>query len=154
MVFIGNGAMRPEVEAAADEMPGRVLYLGRLPYEDVAGVVAHARVSFVPMEAAQRETMFSPLKLYESMACGVPVIASDVIGISETVRESGCGILVPAGDAAAIARAAAHLLAHPEVAEEMGRRGREAAVARYSWKARASQRLAVVERAIVAAPPS
>ena len=60
------------------------------------GVVAHAVVSFVPMVAPERETMFSPLKLYESMACGVPVVASDVVGISEVVEESRCGILVPA----------------------------------------------------------
>ena len=148
LVFVGDGALRPEVEAAVAETPERVVYLGRLSYREVAGVVAHAVVSFVPMVAPERETMFSPLKLYESMACGVPVIATDVIGISEVVSRWQCGVLVPAGDARAIAEAVASLRADPDAGAQMGRRGREAAVEHYSWRARARQRLDVIERAI------
>lgn len=148
VVFIGDGAMRPDVEDAVAEMPGRVVYLGRLPYDEVARVVAHAVVSFVPMMAPERETMFSPLKLYESMACGVPVVASDVAGISEVVDEWHCGILVPAGDACAIAEASARIVGDPAEAREMGHRGREAAVAHFSWQARAAQRARVIEDAL------
>jgi glycosyltransferase involved in cell wall biosynthesis len=148
LVFVGDGAARPDVEAAVAEMPGRVLYLGRLPYDEVAQVVAHAVVSFVPMMAPERATMFSPLKLYESMACGVPVVASNVVGISEVVSESRCGILFPAGDARAIAGATARIVADPVEAREMGLRGREAVVARFSWQARALDRARVIEDAV------
>lgn len=148
IVFVGDGAMRSDIEQAAKESPDRVVYLGLLPYVEVAGVVAHSAVSYVPMVAPERETMFSPLKLYESMACGVPVVATDVIGISEVVDEHECGILVPAGDAEAIARATAQIVADPESAAAMGERGRVAAVERYSWRARARQRLEIVEAAI------
>lgn len=150
LVFVGDGAMRPDVEAAVVETSGRVLYLGRLPYDEVAQVVAHAVVSFVPMMALERETMFSPLKLYESMACGVPVVASNVVGISEVVSEWQCGILFPAGDACAIAEATARIVGDPVEAREMGHRGREAAVARFSWRARAAQRARVIENAVQA----
>jgi glycosyltransferase involved in cell wall biosynthesis len=150
LVFVGDGAMRPHVEAAVAEAPGRVRYLGRLPYDEVAQVVAHAAVSFVPMMAPERETMFSPLKLYESMACGVPVVASDVVGISEVVTGWHCGILFPAGDARAIAEATARIVGDPVEAREMGRRGREAAVAHFSWRARAAQRARVIESAVQA----
>jgi glycosyltransferase involved in cell wall biosynthesis len=148
LVFVGDGAMRAAIEENAAALPRRVVYLGRLPYREVATVAAHSVVSFVPMVMPERETMFSPLKLYESMACGVPVVATDVVGITEVVEESRCGILVPAGDAAAIARATARILSNPAEAAEMGRRGREAAVARYSWQARARDRLGAIERAI------
>jgi Glycosyltransferase len=150
LVFVGDGAMRPDVEAAVVEMPGRVLYLGKLPYDEVAQVVAHAVVSFVPMMAPKRETLFSPLKLYESMACGVPVVASNVVGISEVVSEWQCGILFPAGDACAIAEATDRIVGDPVEAREMGHRGREAAVARFSWRARAAQRARVIESALQA----
>jgi glycosyltransferase involved in cell wall biosynthesis len=148
LAFVGDGALRPEVEAAAAAMPDRVLYLGRLPYAEVAHVVAHAVASFVPMVAPERETMFSPLKLYESMACGVPVVASDVAGISEIVREWRCGVLVRPGDARALAEATARVAGDPLAAREMGDRGKEAAVAHYSWRARAAQRAGVIEDAI------
>jgi len=107
-------------------------------------VVAHAVVSFVPMMAPEHETILSPL----SMACGVPVVASDVVGISEVIGESRCGILFPAGDARAIAEATARIVADPAEACEMGCRGREAAVARFSWQTRAAERALVIEGAV------
>jgi glycosyltransferase involved in cell wall biosynthesis len=100
------------------------------------------------MLAPEREALFSPLKLYESMACGVPVVASRTVGITEVVEEHECGILVTAGDAEAFASATAALLADCDTASEMGRRGRAAAVDRYSWRARALQRASVIEAAI------
>ena len=45
--YVGDGAMRPQVEAAARELPGLVRYVGRLPYAEVASVAAHALLSFV-----------------------------------------------------------------------------------------------------------
>lgn len=151
LVFVGDGAMRPDVERAAADMPERVVHLGRLPYVEVAGVVAHAAVSYVPMVAPERESKFSPLKLYESMACGVPVVATDVVGISEVVEDAQCGLLVAAGDAAGIVAATRALLDDPQAARAMGARGREAAVERYSWRARARQRADVIEAAITRA---
>lgn len=148
LVFVGDGAMRPAIEQTVAELPERVTYIGRLPYAEVAQVVAHAVLSYVPMVAPEREAKFSPLKLYESMACGVPVVASDTLGISEIVNEWGCGLLVEPGDLADIVAATREILADPELAREMGRRGREGAVARYSWQARARQRRDVVERAV------
>ena len=148
LVFVGDGALRPEIERLTSAMPDRVVYLGRLPYREVAEVAAHAAVSFVPMVAPEREAKFSPLKLYESMACGVPVIASDTIGISEVVNEHECGLLVAPGDAAGIVAATTRLLTNPELAREMGRRGRDAVVSNYSWRARADQRRQIIEAAI------
>jgi glycosyltransferase involved in cell wall biosynthesis len=151
LVFVGEGALRPEIERVVAQMPDRVSYLGRLPYNEVAQVAAHAVLSYVPMVAPKREAKFSPLKLYESMACGVPVVASDTIGISETVNETQCGLLVTPGDAAGIVEATRRLYADRELAREMGRRGREAVVAKYSWNARANQRREVIEAEIVRA---
>lgn len=148
VVFVGDGAVRPLVEAAVEQMPDRVIYLGRLPYDEVATVAAHADLSFVPMVMPERETMFSPLKLYESMACGVPVVASDTVGISEVVQACDCGVLVPAGDPAALAAATAELAGDLARAQEMGRKGRICAEQRYSWLARSRERRAVVEGAI------
>jgi len=149
LVFVGDGVMRPAVEDAVRRNPERIAYVGRLPYAEVGGVVAHAIASFVPLVAADADMLHSPLKLYESMACGVPVIASDTRGVAEVVRDERCGLLVTPGDAAGVVAALVALLERPHDAADMGRRGRSAAVARYSWRARADQRRDVVESAIV-----
>lgn len=146
VVVVGDGKERSRVEAAARELD-HVHYLGRLPYAQVPGVVANALAAAVLTYAPDRAG-YSPLKLYEAMACGVPVVCSDTVGQAEVVREEGCGIVVPPGDAAGVARAVRALAEDPEGAREMGRRGCEAVWERYSWAARARQRLDVVEDAL------
>jgi glycosyltransferase involved in cell wall biosynthesis len=65
--------------------------------------------------------------LVEAMAAGKPVVASRVGGIPEAVEDGTTGILVPPGDAHALAKALSAMLDHPGIAAEMGRRGRERA---------------------------
>jgi len=148
LVFAGDGVMRPEIEKAVAAMPERVVYVGKLPYEEVAEVVAHAVLAYVPIVTPEHEVRHSPLKLYEAMACGVPVVASDTIGISEVVQQDHCGTLVTPGDVDEIVEATLELYADPAAAAKMGARGRTAAVEKYSWGVRARQRRAIVEDAI------
>lgn len=146
LVVVGDGMLRPEIETAAAENPV-VRYIGQLPYADVPKVVAGAAVSFVLTYAPDRAG-YSPLKLFEAMSCGVPVVCSDTEGQAEFVRAEKCGLVVAPGDAGAIARAVATLAADPVAAREMGANGRAAVEREYSWAARARQRAAVVESAI------
>jgi glycosyltransferase involved in cell wall biosynthesis len=72
--------------------------------------------------------------LLEAMACGRPVVAADVPGVRDVVpggEDDGC-VVVPVGDADALARAVGDLLADPERAERMGRAGRRRAVDHYA----------------------
>lgn len=68
----------------------------------------------------------------EAMACGVPVVASRVGGLSTTVQDGVTGLLVPEGDVAALARGIAALLADEPRRRAMGRRAREWA-SRFAW---------------------
>lgn len=146
LVIAGDGALRPQVEAAAARAP-HIRYLGVLPYAQVPSLVAHALAATVLTYAPERAG-YSPLKLYEAMACGVPVICSDTPGQAEFVRAEGAGIVVPPENPRAVAQAAAALAADPDAAAAMGARGRRAVEERYSWRARARQRQDVIERAI------
>lgn len=69
----------------------------------------------------------------EAMACGVPVVASSVGGLIDTVVEDVTGVHVPPRDPAALAEALAALLADPERARAYGVAGRERVESRYSW---------------------
>lgn len=150
LVFVGDGARRPVVEGAAAAEPG-IAYLGKLPYEELPSVIAHSLASTSPQYTEERGTEgFSALKLYESMACGVPVIGSDYPGVGDVIRRYESGFAVPPGDARALAEAVAALVADPEAAREMGRRGRRAIETDASWAARAEQRRERMEPVIAA----
>jgi glycosyltransferase involved in cell wall biosynthesis len=139
LVIAGDGMERHKVEAAATSNP-RIRWLGAIPYSQAASVVAGSLAAVVPVADVPRSRYgLSPLKLFEAMACGVPVVASDLPGLGDIVRAHDCGLTFPAGDPNALARSVAELAADPARAREMGSRGRDAAVAYYSWDARAGQ---------------
>ena len=149
LVFVGDGERRPIVEAAAAAPGSGISYLGRLPYEELPGVIAHCVASTSPQFTPERgDAGFSALKLYESMACGVPVIGSDYPGVGDVIRRHRCGIAVPPGEAGALAAAVARIAADPDAARAMGARGREAIERECSWAARAEQRRIAIEAVI------
>ena len=158
LVFVGDGVLRPEIESAAQDN-GRVRHLGRKPYLELANYIGDALAAVSPQtgtqegvdEGSQRKELrahFSPLKMYETLACGVPMIVSDFPGQAELVRRHSCGIVVPPSDPAAIAAAVKELAANPSDAQAMGERGRVAVVREHSWQHRADETLSVIHAVI------
>ncbi|HEY9164193.1 MAG TPA: glycosyltransferase family 4 protein [Magnetovibrio sp.] len=137
-VFAGDGMERPAVEAAAARL-SYAHYLGRVPYDVLPTVTARALGSFVCTENLEGRgaTGLAPLKLFESLASGVPVIATEMPFQAAIVKDGACGYVVPAGDAAELARTVAKLAADQTGALEMGKNARAVAVRDHSWAARA-----------------
>jgi glycosyltransferase involved in cell wall biosynthesis len=73
------------------------------------------------------------MALVEAMSCGRPVVGSRVGGIPGVVTDGQDGLLVPPGDARALAAACLTVLTDPGLADRLGRAGRQAAVSRFSW---------------------
>jgi glycosyltransferase involved in cell wall biosynthesis len=89
-----------------------------------------------------------PAKIFDAMALGRPIISTRVSMIPEIL--DGCGLLVAAGDVAALARGIAHLLDHSEQAAALGERARARCVARYSFAAARRDLFPLVERVMAA----
>ncbi len=139
LVVIGDGVLADSVRTRSIADP-RVTYLGRLPHREVGGIVARSLAALSPMYAADRVQIgVVPLKLFEAMACGVPVIVTDLPGQADIVAANGCGLVVAPNDPDALAAAVARLAAEPELARSMGEHAREAAVERFSWDAAAAK---------------
>jgi glycosyltransferase involved in cell wall biosynthesis len=147
LVIAGDGRLRGEVERAAQA--GRVVFLGSCPQTELPGVVAGSIGSLIVKDhPAHAASGLSPLKLYESMAAGVPVLVSAMPGLQDTVERFDCGVVVPPGDAGAVARAVARLSCAPDLRRLLGENGRRAAVAEYSWETSTDATARVVARAI------
>jgi glycosyltransferase involved in cell wall biosynthesis len=150
LVIAGTGSLESEVRQAAAEGGGRIVYLGHVPYRELAPVVANSVCSLVNKEQPEFEAAgISPLKLYESMACGVPVIATDKMpGLTEIVQDQSAGLIVPQGDPGELARAVAELATAPELRGEMGRSGRTYVEQECTWEARAAETARVIGLAL------
>jgi len=141
LVIIGDGVMRSQVETAAKQNH-LVVYLGHQPYKCMPGIICRSLAALVPTtddRGGCTRTGVFPIKLFEAMACGVPVIVTDFPGTADLVRETECGLVIPPGDAKALARAVRYVCENPETRAIMGLRGREAAVQRHSWDIRARE---------------
>lgn len=139
LVIAGDGVERPKVEHAGRN-DKRVVYLGSIPYSEVPGLIGSSIASLIPKNNAGGHLAvgLSPLKLYESLACGTPVIVTDISGPRDIVRKHGCGLVVPLEDPGALAKAVAWMRDNPEQREVMGNRGRRVILAKHTWDCRAA----------------
>jgi glycosyltransferase involved in cell wall biosynthesis len=147
LVVVGDGQERDKVAASAARHAS-VHAMGYQPYSVVPGYVAPALCGLVTISdpLGRSRTGLLPLKLFETLACGVPVIVTDFPGQADIVREQACGLVVPVDDPAALARAVAELAANAERAKAMGARGAAIARTEYSWDRRAGDVDALLSR--------
>jgi glycosyltransferase involved in cell wall biosynthesis len=111
--------------------------------------VAHADLSIAPLRECARNVVqgCAPLKILESMACGVPVIASDLPPVRELLCDGREGRLIAPDRPAELARAIRVLMAYPEQRKTLGARARERVAQEFTWDA-ALMQLRALYRAI------
>jgi glycosyltransferase involved in cell wall biosynthesis len=140
----------PRVRARARELgiEDRVEFTGLVPPSAVPAALERATILVLPNLPSSISTHFtSPLKLFEYMSAGRAIVASDLPAIREVLRDRDNALLVPAGNAVALAEAVAQLIADPPLRDRLARRAFDDAAA-YSWDARAARLEAVLTRAI------
>ncbi len=129
-------------EAEVKQIAGwsQTKHLGWLSREDVATVLGNSRAGIVTFLPAQNHTESQPNKIFEYMAAGIPIIGSNFPLWESIIEGEKVGICVDPSNPLEIANAMQSILDHPEEADEMGRRGRNAIESKYSWEAE-SQKL-------------
>jgi glycosyltransferase involved in cell wall biosynthesis len=115
----------------------RTELIGLVPQSRVADELARAAVVVAPfLRAGMTERHTSPLKIFEAMAAGRPIVASDLPSSREVLRDGESALLVPPGDAPALAAAVRRVLSDRELAAQLARAAWDEAP-QYSWDTRA-----------------
>lgn len=132
--IIGDGPGRQDFERLAAELGVDAAFTGAVRPESVPALLhgCDAAAAPYPHPATGHGDYFSPLKVYEYLAAGMPVVASAVGQIPSILGHGNSGLLVPPGDIPALAAALNQLAQGPELRETLGVRAR-AAARNYSW---------------------
>ena len=133
-LFIGGGGKREKIgKMAADLGLENVRFFPYQPKEKLRYSLACSDVSLVCLDRGV-EGMSVPSKYYGILASGRPVIAlmAENSEVAMSIRESGCGYVVPPEDPDALAERIRYLFDHPDVAREMGKKSRESLERSYS----------------------
>lgn len=122
-------------EAEARAMPGwsRVHYLGEVGRTEVVAALRDARCGIVLDHPITNYVDAYSTKMFEYMACGIPVICSNFPLWDEIVEQTGCGVTVDPFDIDAAASALTTYNTDPALAAEVGERGRQAILTTYNW---------------------
>jgi glycosyltransferase involved in cell wall biosynthesis len=127
VVLVGDGPLAGELTALAEELgiTDRVVFTGLR--RDVPRVLQGADMAVLP---SLHEAV--PISIIEEMAAGLPIVATDVGGLPDTVSDGEEGVIVPPSDVEALAAALARLGVDDELRRTMGKRGRQRAESEHS----------------------
>jgi glycosyltransferase involved in cell wall biosynthesis len=132
LLMVGDGPERPRIEQLARDNGVHAVFTGTVAQVDLADhlAVMDAALVLAPVDA---EFHYSPLKLAEYLAAGIPVVAPSVGQLRERLTDHLDALLVPPNDPERLVAAITELRDDPELARRIGRAGRAAAEARWSW---------------------
>jgi glycosyltransferase involved in cell wall biosynthesis len=142
------GTFRPrELKSDVERLPGweRVDFLGWQDRREVASLLHEVRAGLVVLHPAPNYLDAYPVKLFEYMCVGLPIIASDFPLWREIIYNTQCGLVVDPLNPREIAEAIQWILEHPEEAKRMGERGRKAVLEHYNWDREAEKLLKIYD---------
>jgi glycosyltransferase involved in cell wall biosynthesis len=136
-LLVGDGSLRPQLEAsvAAAGLGDSVIFTGRVPHEEVGAHYALLDAFVIARVPDRAATFVTPLKPYEAMATGVPIVVSDLPALTEIAARDERGLVFPAGDADALAATLARLMDHPEQGARLASTARTWVLAERTWAA-------------------
>lgn len=138
-VLIGDGPERAEAEQLASAWPNNFTFTGSVAYEQVPEYLAQAQLGVAPFNTEPHPALrsagffWSPLKVYEYMAAGLPVVTADIYPLNQVIRHEQEGLLFNEGNIEQLAQAMARVLDNPTLAQQLGQAGRTRVNEHYSW---------------------
>ena len=147
LLLIGDSEYTKDYEDLARELDiiDRVTFTGRVPFSEVPRHLAACDILVSPHVPVTEGIPFhgSPLKIFEYMAMGKPIVASDLGQIGEVLTHEKAALLVTPGDSKELANAVSQLIDNVKLAARLGRNARQEAM-KYTWEVNAKRVLTAV----------
>jgi glycosyltransferase involved in cell wall biosynthesis len=138
LLIVGDGEKINDLKQMIDEskMDRNIILAGRVPFEKVPVYINAGDICLAPyFEEGLNETGISPLKIFEYMACGRPIITNPVGGLDALFRAHEIGVMIHSMNPQDWEKPIKNLLADPEKMKILGDNGYRAVQTHYSWEA-------------------
>lgn len=148
VLLVGGGPQDAALKARAASLnvADKVMFVGRVPHSEVQRYYSLVDVLAYPRHRMRLTELVTPLKPLEAMAQGHLLVASDVGGHEELIRDGETGVLFKAGDAGALAKAVLDLLARPERWDVIRANGRLFVEQERTWRGSVSRYVPAFEQ--------
>lgn len=136
LLIVGEGPQRVAMETLASELKisTNIQFTGAVPPADIPFWLEKMDIAVAPYPALDN-FYFSPLKVFEYMAAGLPVIASDIGQIKMVIQHGQQGLLVTPGSASALSKALQQMVDNPQQAVQLGYQAQQYILAHHTWDA-------------------
>ncbi len=149
LVIVGDGPERKNLQDQTKSLPANIArsihFTGAVSPAEIPSLLVNWDVAVAPYQQ-QEGFYFSPLKIFEYMAAGLPTVAGKIGQISELIEHGKSGLLVAPGNPELIANALTDLATHPELRTRMGQAARARVLSQSTWKSVVDRILAIANR--------
>src|SRR5207245_4327333 len=148
-LIVGDGSLRNELLAAIYDqgLASKERVCGPIAHSDVRKLNSTADVGVIPVKGRAGDAAL-PVKLFEFMAVGVPIVASDTTGIRDVITNGLNGLLAKPGSEEELANGIIRLIANRGLAEEISQRALHDIHSKYSWSTLSPMFESVVQRCL------
>ena len=153
MLFVGDGPERVRLERCVSQnrLEKRVVFAGPVRPAEMPQYLASIDIALAPYPAMDA-FYFSPLKLFEYMASGRPIVAARIGQIAEVIQDGENGLLFTPGDWREFSRQVERFLADEGLRRRCSQQARQTVVGRYTWRSVAERVTGLAERVVRRAP--
>jgi glycosyltransferase involved in cell wall biosynthesis len=150
LLIAGDGPDRDRIEAQAQALPAPIAasieFLGMVPHAQIPQLLATLDAAVSPCVSS--DTYFSPLKLFEYMAAGLPIVAARFGQVPSLIQHGVTGLLYNPGDTGELASALLRLQADPRLAAQIGNDAQREVFAHHTWDHRCDSILQLVQQPV------
>lgn len=151
VLIVGGGPFKESFEKmiAHRGLQEYFVLTGEVPHDAIPSYLRKIDIGLLLFRPVRYNNIIAtPNKLFEYMAFGIPIVASDLPEIRKIIQETRAGILVDPSNAEEIAESITYLADNPEIVEEMGKNGKKAFQTKYNWDAQSSELVKVYKELV------
>lgn len=146
LLIVGEGPMQTVLETDLDKrgLSRHVIFTGNRPHNEIPALIREFDIALAPYPPTNHDFYFSPLKLFEYMGCGVPVVAARIGQIPDVIQDGESGLLYTPGNIDELANTCDSLLNNTEQRLLMGQKASSLIHEQYTWDQNAKRVIELV----------